>query len=560
MAYIGKPPNTAIVNQTTSQSFNGTGSATTFTLNRSVNVGEDLEVFVDNVQQEPGSGKSYTASGTTLTFDEAPPSGTGNIYVIYRGEATINPRLEHDANAALSATDGTFTGNLSVDGGTIKLDGNYPTGTNNVALGDAALGGGSLSGGFNVAIGTSALDANTSGTTNIAIGVNALGANTTASDNVAVGHSALKVNTTGASNVAVGYEALDANTTAANNTALGYAALTANTTGDTNVAVGKDSMKANTTGTNNTALGPRTLQSNTTAVNNVAVGDLALSANTTANNNVAVGVSALKSNTTGYDSTAVGAYALDAQTTAAENTAVGTYALSDLTTGNYNTAVGQNCLADVTTGYENTAIGLDAGRLVSTGYSNTMIGENAGSSVTTGANNIIIGHNADVGGSSDINNSITIGIDIGSQGSNYFTFGKANNRVYNQFTSNASWTRSSDERLKTNIEDDTLGLDFINRLRPVSYQWKPSNDVPQELTLHYNAENTMDLDVVMNGFIAQEVKQALDDSDAGHQGIWETQPDGTQALSKEMMIMPLVNAIKELSAKVAELEAQLEGN
>lgn len=116
MAYIGKAPNTAIVNQTTSQSFNGTGSATAFTLNRSVNVSEDLEVFVNNVQQEPGSGKAYTASGTTLTFSAAPASGTGNIYVIYRGEATINPRLEHDANAALSATTGTFSGAFTSPG------------------------------------------------------------------------------------------------------------------------------------------------------------------------------------------------------------------------------------------------------------------------------------------------------------------------------------------------------------------------------------------------------------------------------------------------------------
>ena len=122
MAYIGKPPNTAIVNQATSQSFSGNGSTTAFTLTRSVNVGEDLEVFVNNVQQEPGSVKSYTASGTTLTFDEAPPSGTNNVYVIYRGEATINPRLEHDANAALAATTGTFTGDLTVDTDTLKVD------------------------------------------------------------------------------------------------------------------------------------------------------------------------------------------------------------------------------------------------------------------------------------------------------------------------------------------------------------------------------------------------------------------------------------------------------
>jgi len=93
MAYIGAQPNKTLT-QTTSQSFNGTGSATAFTLNRAVNTGEELEVFVDNVQQEPGSGKSYTATGTTLTFDEAPPSGTGNVYVIYRGQAEVTTRLE----------------------------------------------------------------------------------------------------------------------------------------------------------------------------------------------------------------------------------------------------------------------------------------------------------------------------------------------------------------------------------------------------------------------------------------------------------------------------------
>jgi len=108
--------------KTTSQSFNGTGSATVFTLNRAVNTGEELEVFVENVQQEPGSGKSYTASGTTLTFDEAPPSGTGNIYVIYRGQAEVTTRLEHDANQALSATTGTFSGDLTVDTNTLHVD------------------------------------------------------------------------------------------------------------------------------------------------------------------------------------------------------------------------------------------------------------------------------------------------------------------------------------------------------------------------------------------------------------------------------------------------------
>jgi hypothetical protein len=85
-----------------------------FTLNRAVNVSEDLEVFVNNIQQEPGVGKSYTASGTTLTFDAAPSSGTANVYVVYRGLAEVTTRLEHDANSALAATTGTFSGNVGI--------------------------------------------------------------------------------------------------------------------------------------------------------------------------------------------------------------------------------------------------------------------------------------------------------------------------------------------------------------------------------------------------------------------------------------------------------------
>jgi hypothetical protein len=113
MAYIGSPVQ-QVLSRPTSQSFNGDGSTTVFTLNRSVNVSEELEVFVSNVQQEPGVGKSYTANGTSLTFDEAPPSGTGNIYVIYRGLSEVTRVLEHHPNNPLAATTGTFSGNVGI--------------------------------------------------------------------------------------------------------------------------------------------------------------------------------------------------------------------------------------------------------------------------------------------------------------------------------------------------------------------------------------------------------------------------------------------------------------
>ena len=121
MSYIGGKPSKELASPT-SQYFNGDGSTVAFTLDRPVNVAEDLDVFVSNVRQEPGSGKSYTATGTTLTFDAAPPSGTGNVYVVYRGLAEVTTRLEHDANAALAATTGTFSGDLTVDTNTLYVD------------------------------------------------------------------------------------------------------------------------------------------------------------------------------------------------------------------------------------------------------------------------------------------------------------------------------------------------------------------------------------------------------------------------------------------------------
>ena len=121
MAYLGPPPSQKLATPT-SQYFSGNGSATTFTLNRPVNVSEDLNVFVNNVPQEPGSGKSYTATGTTLTFDAAPASGTNNVYVVYRGLAEPTTRLEHPSGQPLAATTGAFSGNVTI-GGNLSVTG-----------------------------------------------------------------------------------------------------------------------------------------------------------------------------------------------------------------------------------------------------------------------------------------------------------------------------------------------------------------------------------------------------------------------------------------------------
>jgi hypothetical protein len=79
MSYIGSTPTTQSFIAGT-DSFNGTGSATNFTLSRFVNSVNDIQVVVNNVVQYP---PNYSVSGNTLTISPAPSAGTNNVYVRY---------------------------------------------------------------------------------------------------------------------------------------------------------------------------------------------------------------------------------------------------------------------------------------------------------------------------------------------------------------------------------------------------------------------------------------------------------------------------------------------
>jgi hypothetical protein len=328
-----------------------------------------------------------------------------------------------------SADSLTVAGNLSVDGGTIKLDGNYPVGTNNVALGDTALdsiasggtrntavgfaagtalttqgynvfvgsySGDGATGSSNVAVGDVTLR-NASGSFNTAIGGEALNSNTTASSNTAVGYQAGYTSTTAIGITAVGYKALR-NNTGSRNSAFGggddtsyNAALGFNTTGTDSAAFGIGALAGNTTGSFNTASGVAALYNNTTASNNTAVGFQAGYLNTTGSLNVAVGSNALDANITGTANTAVGYNALSASTGDGA-TAVGKDAL-ELNTSGINTAVGANALATVTSGTGNVGIGNDV-LTVNTASNNTAVGYQAAYNNTEGDRIVAVGKGA----------------------------------------------------------------------------------------------------------------------------------------------------------------------
>jgi hypothetical protein len=134
---------------------------------------------------------------------------------------------------------------------------------------------------------------------NVAVGVLALQKCTAGGDgNTALGTTALQENTTGANNVAVGDQALQLNTTGQSNTAVGVRAMENNTIGPFNTAVGRDCLFSNTEGFQTAAFGHRACEFQTTPEFNSAFGQDALRFNVTGNRNTAVGHGALNTITT----------------------------------------------------------------------------------------------------------------------------------------------------------------------------------------------------------------------------------------------------------------------
>jgi hypothetical protein len=393
--------------------------------------------------------------------------------------------------------------------------------------------------------------------TNTAVGAGALAANTTGDNITAVGSGAYALGTASA-NDAFGQNSMGGGiVTGVSNAAFGRNSLNALTSGTLNTAIGSASLEANTTGSNNTAVGRQALTSNTTASNNTAVGYQAAYSTTTAGANIAIGYQALYSNTTGQLNVAIGSQALYAQTADAYNTAVGGNSMQSTTTGNENAALGRLSLNANTTGSDNTAVGYSALSANTTASNNTAVGFGAGSNVTTGSNNTYLGYNATASVAAPTG-EIVIGYGVAGIGGNYkVTIGSSGvGRISADYSTSATWTFSSDINKKQNIQSDTLGLSFINRLRTVTYQWKPNNELPTTFS-DYAEENVKDTETVMHGLVAQEVKAALDAEGVTTFEGWGEAGDGSQVVSREMFIIPLIKAIQELNAKVDAQAAEI---
>ena len=349
------------------------------------------------------------------------------------------------------------------------------------------------------------------------------------------------------------------------NVGVGVDMLNSLTSGYANIAIGFESCKDLTTGHNNVAVGHTTLYENIGGEQNVAVGSNALQNNTSGSYSVAIGKSALAANTTASNNTAVGYNSLTANNTGSSNTAMGRGAMFYNTTGNQNTAIGQEALANNTTAANNTAVGYGALVTNTTGYRNTCIGASAGDNITTGYGHTMVGYAVDPAYASGSSGELGFGREMITNGSGYFTVGVGTNKGYYNYGSTNGFTAGSDERLKEEIENSTVGLSFINDLTLRTFKWRKKKNIDPALEAYVPEgeegaeERHLNKEETQLGMIAQEVKAVIDNHPeipagfAGHM----VDVKGTECLDYVPFIQPLLKAVQELSAKNDALEARL---
>ena len=219
------------------------------------------------------------------------------------------------------------------------------------------------------------------------------------------------------------------------------------------------------------------------------------------------------------------------------NTAIGSGALQSVNGSWASTAVGYQALK-ISTASSNTAVGNGAGPNITTGGDNTMYGLNSGSGIVSGISNTFIGQNTQTA-TAGISNSIAIGYNATVNASNTAIIGSSSVTTVGGY---GLWTNYSDRREKENIQDSALGLSFIQKLRPVTYNYISQPGVGRE------------------GLIAQEVEEAAQTVGVIFNGVEKPGNEtGRYSLSYPSLVMPLINAVKELKAENDALKVENEG-
>lgn len=363
------------------------------------------------------------------------------------------------------------------------------------------------------------------GTDNIFIGDLSGNSLTTGNDNTCLGDNAGEDITTGYRNVFIGEEAGDDNTIGFHNVFIGSDAGWSNTDGEDNTFVGCNAGRDNTTSSFNSFFGTDC------GINNIGV------------RNSFFGQSAGYENIDGDDNSFFGQGSGHDNIDGADNSFFGNGSGDENTSGDDNAFFGENAGDDNTTGNEN-----------------SFFGEDAGESNTAGSENTFIGNDAD-GNSGSLSNATALGSDATCTASNQVRIGNSSVTSIGGF---ANWSNVSDERVKKNVKENVVGLDFILKLRPVTYNLNLAsanlimNAGQEVIESKENKAIQQKEEILYSGFVAQEVEKAAESVSFDFSGIDAPKNENDlYGLRYAEFVVPLVKAVQELSARVEYLESEL---
>ena len=129
----------------------------------------------------------------------------------------------------------------------------------------------------------------------------------------------------------------------------------------------------------------------------------------------------------------------------------------------------------------------------------------------------------------------------------------------------------SDGRYKNNVKENVAGLEFIKRLRPVSYNDDVHGlikhvNVSKDKRVPKNSEEARQNEVAANkkesirytGFIAQEVATAVRKSGYEFSGVYTPPTDaGIYGLDYQSFVAPLVKSIQQLNKKIEDRQKEI---
>lgn len=441
-----------------------------------------------------GSNVTITPSGDTLTIASTGGGASGS-YIQNQTTQQTGANFNIDGTGKANIFDATTQYNI---GGNRVLS--SPSGTSSLFAGFNA--GGTNTGAFNSFFGTNAGANNSTAGGNSFFGNQAGFTNTTGQANTFVGNLAGFANiggdgshpNDGSFNSFVGNNAGRNNSTGVGNSFFGYQAGFGNSTGNYNNFFGYHSG-LNTTGASNSFFGTRTGEANTTGASNSFFGNGAGLNNDIGNHNSFFGYSAGMENTAGAENSFFGYEAGFNNTTGYNNTFIG---------------IGAGNINDATQVHDSTAIGV--GSQVSTNYT-IVLGQDLNTtqipgkftvgnlSPTRGQMNLLApagNANFYMQGASGTR-GINFGVDSSAANAKLFisqydgtsyqdrliitpsgtvqitTLGAAGATQLCLNASNEISSCSSSFRYKTNIAPFSSGLNLVNKLQPITFNWKADN-------------------------------------------------------------------------------------